>query len=135
MIAWNEKDVARIKAASLTLDEIYKTIKDKNVYVAGPYGESLPFKIRQEHHEGMVKICARLIKKGVRAYAPIAYTYDIIMHGSRPPNGWYDFDLKMLPMFEYVLLLLLPGWGESVGMKLEEEAAEKHGIPVFYVKI
>ena len=125
----------RIKAASLSLDEIYEKIKDKNVYVAGPYGESLPFKVRQEHHEAMVKMCARLIKNGIRAYAPIAYTFDISMHGSKPPNGWYDFDLKMLPMFDCVLLLLLPGWGESVGMKLEEEAAEKHNKPVFYAKI
>lgn len=83
----------------------------------------------------MVRICAQLIKNGMRAYAPIAYTYDIAMHGSAPPSGWYDFDLKMLPMFECMLFLLLPGWSESTGMKLEEEAARKHNIPVFYVKI
>ena len=83
----------------------------------------------------MVKICAHLIESGVRAYAPLAYTHDIAMHGSKPPNGWYEFDLKMLPMFECVLFLLLPGWNESSGMKLEEEAAKKHNMPIYYAKV
>ena len=83
----------------------------------------------------MVKICGQLIEKEVRAYAPLAYTHDIAMLGSKPPSGWYDFDLKMLPMFDCVLFLLLPGWNESVGMRLEEEAAKKRGIQVYYAKI
>ena len=113
--------------------EAYSTLRGKKVYVAGPYGDSAPIETRKYRYNKILQACADLVSAGVRAYAPVAYAHNLAKLGSFPPDGWYGFDLSMLPMFEYVLLLKLPGWDESRGVELELEEAANLNIPVLAV--
>lgn len=118
----------------ISIDEACDLLAGQIVYVASPYGDSEPLAVRQGRYAAVLQACGDLVSRGVRAYSPVAYTHNLAALGASPPDGWYGFDLSMLPLFQYVAMLMLPNWEKSVGMRLEASRAAEIGIPVVHVR-
>lgn len=81
-------------------------------------------------------VAARLIKSGYRVFSPIAHSHTIAMHGGLGPMDhafWLNFDLSFMRVCDSLMIAMLDGWKQSVGVAMEIEYFEKAGKPIFYV--
>ena len=119
-------------------------------YIASPYACPVDNKesvisriqaetIQQRRYFEICEITAELINnyKNVAIFSPIAYTHHLsTRYGADPEMGWYAFDLKFLMEFpktkSTLVVVMMDGWAESVGVNLEICTAMKLGIPIKY---
>lgn len=109
------------------------------IYLASPYSHSDP-DVRALRYVAAVKAASQLARAGVPVYSPIAHSHPIdheieIEVGRRPPHMyWMHCDLLVLAVCTRVLVLQIPGWDESRGVRHEVDAARRAGIPVVYAE-
>ena len=104
------------------------------VYLAAPYQSS-----DREEVKWRVKMCGlaarRLLELGIPAFSPCTYTAqwqgDDLAGGMEPANGWYELDLAFLRGCRAMIVLMLPGVGNSKGVAMETAYAKAHGIPLY----
>ncbi len=118
---------------SHALDTVAGLVAGRNAYVASPYGDADAR--RYDRYDAVLRMCGYLISAGVRAYSPIVYTHHIHEAGYTPPDGWYEYDLGMLGMFDVLLVCMLPGWEESLGVQKEIARAKSLRKPILYVRV
>ena len=101
------------------------------IYLAGPYTHGSII-IRQERFEALTKKTAELMRDGHVVFSPITHGHAIAVRHDMPVGFefWKDQDLEMLRHAAKVIVLMLPGYYESVGVKAEIEAARTIGIDV-----
>ena len=104
------------------------------VYIATPYSKYAEG-IEAAWRDASIA-SARLIERGVRVYCPIAHTHPIAVHGGIDPYAhtiWLPVDKPFMDLAGAIVVVMMPGWQESYGIKHEIDvfmAAEK---PVFYL--
>lgn len=104
------------------------------VYLAAPYQST-----DREEVKWRVKMCGlaarRLLELGIPAFSPCTYTAqwqgDDLAGGMEPANGWYALDLAFLRGCRAMIVLMLPGVGNSKGVAMETAYAKAHGIPLY----
>ena len=106
------------------------------IYVASPFTPTLSDdeSVRESRVRDAGKIAALMIRAGISAIAPIPH-YEA---GARayhdgplnPPDGYYEYDLRILRRCDGVVLIELDGWTRSVGIRKELDEAERLGMPV-----
>jgi hypothetical protein len=103
------------------------------IYVASPYSHP-DKKIQEERYVLVSKACAELVSKGYIAFSPITYGHTLIGFKDMPGDWkfWNNFCISFLEKCETMIVLTIPGWEESVGIKEEIEFAKKNNIKVFY---
>lgn len=104
------------------------------LYLAAPYSSPEPG-LTALRLEATNRAAGQLIAQGGRVYSPLTGSATLERRGCRPPEGnWYTFDRDFLRVCDS-LPLLLTGWRDSRGMRLELEAAADQGIPVCWLPL
>lgn len=92
--------------------------------------------VEYERYIAACRAAASLMRKGYVVLSPIAHSYGVALHGNF--SGTWDFwqkqDTELLRFCDEVVVLMLPGWEESKGIKAEVALAEQMGKLVRYVK-
>lgn len=103
-------------------------------YLASPYSK---------YPEGLEKafedVCAaacELIRHGIKVYSPIAHTHPVAIHGGEDPldHGiWLPADLPFMDAASGLIVLKMPGWDESVGIRYEIRRFAEQLKPIRYL--
>jgi len=103
------------------------------IYLASPYTHVDPA-VRQHRFESACRAAAALIAQGKIVFSPISHSYGICAYGI--PHDWQFWqrhDRRHLEACEEVVVLMLDGWRESVGVQAEIAIARKLGKPVTFL--
>ena len=105
-------------------------------YLASPY--SHPDKeIREQRYVQTLEVTAKLmlLKSPYTIFSPIVHCHVMAEHCALPTNHtfWWKHNMAMLKKAKGLLVLTLPGWQESVGLKAELEFTESLGKPVRFI--
>jgi nucleoside 2-deoxyribosyltransferase len=103
-------------------------------YIATPYSR-WPKGIEDAFIEA-AKASAELMKRGMHVYSPICHSHPIAMHGKMDALShevWMNLDFAMIDACDGVFVVMMPGWDESTGIRMEIEYALKTGKPVTYL--
>lgn len=107
------------------------------IYVGGPYTHA-DHSIRRERFDALTKIAADFVKQGHIVYSPITHTHPIDLHFVRDDvhlssDFWCDFDETFMSVCTEMVIVQLPGWDQSSGVKREREYFERRGLPVTFL--
>jgi len=103
-------------------------------YLATPYTHPEHYMMVARHF--MVnKVGAKLIQEGKYIYSPISHTHPIAEVGELPRGWdfWEGYDRVMLQACTNLIVLRLPGWEESTGVRAEIKIAKELGLPTEYI--
>lgn len=115
-----------------------------DIYLATPYTNSDPH-VEGWRHDRVNEAAAFLLIGGAKSiYSPISHTHPIDLgigridpkfrEACRSHEFWVDtFDKPFLLNSSILAVLMLPGWGQSAGIKREIEIAQANNIPVKYL--
>ena len=82
--------------------------------------------------EAISRVTAALTDIDRRAFCPLTYAQALLDHGfgRKDDRWWYEYDVGWLPHCDELVVLMLPGWAQSEGVRVEIEAAEALGIQI-----
>lgn len=106
----------------------------KLIYLASPYNHVSPC-VREERFNLVCHVAAKLMKKGVHLFCPIAHTHPIAVCGDLPKGWdyWQQYDRLMLSNCSALWIVEMDGWKESQGIKGEIEIARELGLEILLV--
>lgn len=103
-------------------------------YLASPYSK---YARGIEAAAGDVAIVAgKLAKMGVKFFSPICHTHIIAMAGGIDPlahDFWMTFDKPMIAKCDGLMVVMMHGWEESIGVKMEIADFRSTERPVCYI--
>ena len=110
-------------------------VKNTFEYLACPY--SHPYaEIREQRFEAVNKVAAKLMKEGRIIFSPISHTHPIAQYGlPKEWEFWRKYDRRFISLCEKVVVLMLGGWKESVGVQAEIKLAKLLGKPIEYMEV
>ncbi len=100
------------------------------IYLASPYTDPDPV-VRKARYEAACARAALMLAGGRLVYSPVVYGHALAQRGL--PGDWAFWEQHnhaMLSRSTSLLLLLLPGWRESEGVRAELAIARSLGLPV-----
>jgi Domain of unknown function (DUF1937) len=101
-------------------------------YLATPYSK-YPLGTQRAFVDTCI-LTARLLKKGLNIYSPIAHDHYIALYGQIDPHDlsiWIPFNKVIMSRCDYLLVALMPSWEKSKGMAAEIDFFNKHDKPIF----
>ncbi|MEN6536334.1 MAG: DUF1937 family protein [Bryobacteraceae bacterium] len=101
--------------------------------MASPYTHIDPA-VRRQRFESACRAAAALISRGKTVFSPISHSYGICACGI--PHDWQfwkQHDHRYLEVCDEVVVLMLDGWQESVGVQAEIAIARELGKPVTFL--
>jgi nucleoside 2-deoxyribosyltransferase len=105
-------------------------MKKTIAYLAAPYSHPDP-EVKTQRLEAVAKAAAHLFSKGVWVFSPLTHNMTIDVHGIHGNwQQWGEFDLEMMARCDTLLVLKLPGWEASKGVRDEIAYAKKIGLPI-----
>lgn len=102
------------------------------IYLASPYSDPDPL-IRKARYEAACDRTTRMLQDGALVYSPIAHSHALAERGL--PGDWFfwaDHNRAMLKRCDALVVLTLPGWERSEGVRAEIEIARTLPIAVRY---
>ena len=104
-------------------------------YLAAPYRHPSET-IQDARLEVVSRVAAALTDIDRRVFCPLTYAQALLDHGFDRKDDWwwYEYDVDWLPHCDELVVLVLPGWAESKGVRIEVEAAEALGIRATYLE-
>ena len=100
------------------------------IYLASPYTSNHQPTCHERYHHAC-KAAAALMKLGHTVFSPIAHSHGIARFIRGHSHGfWMSQDLPFLDFADKVVVLTLPGWEKSKGIKRELEYAREKGMSV-----
>ena len=116
--------------------------RSKVYYLASPF--STPGKgrmdyelLKEERHHTVEYVAMQLYELGFVLVEPIASSYYKSIHFNAPGNYeyWKVRDRKLIEACDALMVCLMPGWDESVGVTDEIEYAKSLGKGIFYITL
>ena len=105
------------------------------VYLCSPYSHS-DLAIRQARFDAACRAAAKLIRQGRVIFSPIAHSHVLCQYGLPLDwQFWEQLDRRFLDLCDEVVVLMLDGWRESVGVQAEIAIARELGKPVTYLRV
>lgn len=102
-------------------------------YLASPYSHPDPA-VRQIRFQVACEATAYLMRQGMHVFSPIVHSHPLASYGL--PEGW-DFwrgpDSHFLSLCQRFVVLMLPGWRESIGVQDEIHMRQAAGRDVEYL--
>lgn len=105
-------------------------------YIASPY--SHPDKWVQEARAKAAAIyTAAILEKGGMAFSPICHSHELAKVAKLPGDAdfWEKWNGTMLRRCTQLIVLCLPGWEKSLGIRFEIGYATARDIPIKYVHL
>lgn len=106
------------------------------IYLASPY--SHPDKtVEEKRFRDVCILAGMLMEAGNVVFSPIAHGHPISLHYKLPTDWkyWKMFATEYIKRSDKIMVAMMPGWKESVGVTAEIAIAEELGIPVFYMEV
>ena len=107
-------------------------------YIAVPYTHK-DLTIVESRFEMVTRFTAKLMSEGKFVFSPISHTHPVVEEGlkiglllSRGWDYWERYDRAMISRCTKLIVLMLDGWKESVGVTGEIKIAKELGIPIEY---
>jgi hypothetical protein len=103
------------------------------IYLCSPYTHP-DIAVRQARFESACRAAAELIQQGKTIFSPIAHSHFICRYGLPLDwEFWQQHDRRYLEVCDEMVVLMIPGWQESVGVQAEIAIARELGKPVSYL--
>jgi nucleoside 2-deoxyribosyltransferase len=103
------------------------------IYLASPYSHPDPA-VREERFRAACQVTAELIRAGDAVISPVVQGHPLAAFGLPTDwQFWETLDRHQLARCDEVVVLMLDGWRESVGVQTEIRIAAELGKPVRYV--
>ena len=103
-------------------------------YLACPYSHPEPT-MREARFEKVNQVAAHLMKEGRIIFSPISHTHPIAQCGlPKEWEFWRKYDRRFISLCEKVIVLMLPGWEESIGVQSEIRIAKSLGKAIEYME-
>ena len=97
------------------------------VYVAGPFrGDS--YWDQENNVRRAEELSLEVWRSGCAALCPHANTR--FFQGAAPDHVWLEGDLELLRRCDAIIMV--SGWGNSIGASIEHDEAVSIGLPIFY---
>lgn len=98
------------------------------IYLACPYSHD-DKRVRIYRFNEVNKVAAELMYLGEMVFSPISHSHPIAEAGGLPLDFdyWKTFDEWFIRRCDRIVVLKLPGWRESKGVKREIEIARNFG--------
>ena len=96
---------------------------DKLVYLASPYSHPDPA-VREWRYQQAIRATAYLIRRGLVPFSPIVHSHPMACLGGDLAGDWSFWrrqDEMFMDACGAIVVLMLPGWRESAGVKAEIE--------------
>lgn len=103
------------------------------VYLGSPYSK---YALGHDVAAYVVSVSAtQLMARGMRVYCPIAHGHFVSKHGKLPKTWefWKEQCRPMIDAASSLVVLMMDGWQESVGLIYEIGEFERAGKPIVYV--
>lgn len=112
----------------------YELSVDGLYYLASPYSHENPF-VRHIRYEIINAIAAQLASQGFLLLEPIASCHNKSLLYKLPAGYefWKNRDRRLISRSDGIIVVIMPGWQESVGVTDEIEFATSLGLPVHYL--
>lgn len=103
-------------------------------YFASPYSSDCDY-TRELRYLSVIKIATDLIKQDFTLIEPIAMSHQHAQRFGLPGTYafWQKRDRKFIDLCDAVIVCLLEGWDQSIGVTDEIDYAETQGKPVYYL--
>ncbi len=104
------------------------------IYLSSPYSHPDP-EVREQRFRAACEAVAYMMREGKQqVFSAIAHTHPLVAFGL--PGGfefWGKFDRWFIERCVKLVVLVLPGWEESKGVRAEMKIAVECGIPISYI--
>ncbi len=106
------------------------------VYLASPYSHPDPA-VREARFQQICNITADLMNDGVIVFSPIAHSHPIALGRTLPTDWsfWKHVDSAFILRADKLIVAMMDGWTESVGVQAEVNIATDADIPVEYLEV
>lgn len=105
------------------------------IYLASPYSHPDPA-IRERRFRDACRAAVVLLRAGNAVFSPIAHSHPLVEHGLPTEwSFWERIDREHLGRCDEVVVLMLDGWEESVGVRGEIRIAREMGKPMWFLDI
>ena len=107
------------------------------IYLASPYSHPDPDTL-ERRFEAACRGAAELMEEGNIVFSPIVHSHPVEKLGMEQTYGWEFWkhqDIEFLKDADKVVVLMLDGWEDSIGVSEEIRIAEAAGIPVEYRRV
>ena len=102
------------------------------IYLSSPYTDP-SLEVRAWRFCAACQAAAHLMRSGHVVFSPVAHTHPISLFGLPTDWGfWERQDRSLLERCDELVVLMLDGWRESVGVQAEIQIATELGIPTRY---
>lgn len=101
-------------------------------YLATPYTR-YPAGIDAAFREA-ARVAGKLLAAGVNVYSPIAHSHPLAIYGGLDPldySFWLPANETMIRLCDQLIVVHMDGWDKSIGVRVEVEAFEKAGKPIW----
>jgi len=103
------------------------------IYLASPYSHPDPA-VREKRFLAACRTTAELIREGHTVFSPVLIGHSLASEGLPGDwEFWEPHDREQLGQASALVVLMLPGWEESVGVQAEITIARAIGLPVAYL--
>lgn len=99
------------------------------IYLASPYSHPDPVVVKTRVLLTM-QCCAALLRSGVHAWSPILHSHSMAEREELPTDAawWWEWSKDFIRRSDGILVLKIPGWDESKGVKAEADFARELNI-------
>jgi nucleoside 2-deoxyribosyltransferase len=103
------------------------------IYLASPYSHPDPA-VQEQRFLAVCEAAAKLMVRGYVIFSPVAHSHPIAQFGlPKDWNYWAEFDRDFLSHCDSMIVLMLPGWRESVGVRAEIAIMTKMKKTIAYI--
>jgi hypothetical protein len=104
-------------------------------FVSSPYSDP-KLEVKAERKNQTTMAVNALLKQGVYAITPLE-KLEAVSYGGLPDNFdfWGKYSLGLLEKCDGMIVLRLPGWDQSTGVKAEIAYAQSRRIPVVHANL
>jgi Domain of unknown function (DUF1937) len=104
------------------------------IYLSSPYSHP-DAEVREKRFQDIARIAGSFLAAGVNVFSPIAHSHPLQKYANLPATWefWNPIDLEHLKRCDKMIVVMMDGWRESVGVKGEIELATDLGMPIEYI--
>lgn len=104
------------------------------IYLASPYSHRLSA-VRELRFRAVEHAAAAMMAKGHAVFSPIVHCHKLAVRHVQPTDAqhWWEYNQVFLTKADELVVLELPGWEASHGVKMEIDFMQGRSRPVIYL--